>query len=110
MESCLIENKPPKAGLLGRFGILFSNPLKLFGELTEKPDFIWPVIFLTLITIFSIPVAKFQLNLLSESKPELTNNLNNFSINVIIAYSTVNTLFRVLFLWFIQTGIYTIYQ
>jgi hypothetical protein len=102
----LSENKPLRSSFLERIGLLFSNPLKLFGELSGKPDFQWPVIFISLYVVFSIPMARFQLDRLSESNPDLIRNPGGIAAIGIIAYSVFVTLFRILAGWFIQTGLY----
>ncbi|MCL6590107.1 MAG: YIP1 family protein [Firmicutes bacterium] len=76
METPLtMVNDQPKLGFLSRLVGLFTGPGRVFAWLSEKPDFIWPVIFLLISLGFSLSVKDFLLQVMIETFPKYAETL-----------------------------------
>jgi hypothetical protein len=112
METPLtVVNDQPKLGFFSRLAGLFTGPGRVFAWLREKPDFVWPVIFLLISVGFSIPIGNFQTKLMAETFPKYADAMAKAPVKsqATMVIGIISGLFTIIVIWMITTLIYKLF-
>lgn len=100
METPLtIVNDQPKLGFFSRLTGLFAAPGRVFAWLREKPDFLWPVIFILISAGFSVCMKDFLLKVMIEAYPkyaDIFSKAPNISPALMVGSAVFNLLLALL--------------
>lgn len=109
METSIQVNQEPQIGFFARLGNLFAAPSRVFAQLREKPDLVWPLIFFAVIVGLSLYQADFYQKLMMDSFPKLGAQLSQAQLNnspAMVVVKVVSSIVSLLISWCLLTGFY----
>jgi hypothetical protein len=103
-----VRNEQPKIGFFSRLTGLFASPGKVFSWLREKPDFLWPVIFILIYMGFTIPILNLQPQVMADKFPKYAEAMAQAPTNngLVLIFAVVGALFGLVFAWGFTALIY----
>ncbi|HEX7713482.1 MAG TPA: Yip1 family protein [Bacillota bacterium] len=107
--SVQVNQEQSRLGFFARLGNLFSAPSRVFAQLREKPDLIWPLIFFAVMAGLSLATASFNQKLLADSFPKYAAILSQAQAQkstFALIGGAVGSLVGLAFFWVLGTGIY----
>ncbi|MCL6589368.1 MAG: YIP1 family protein [Firmicutes bacterium] len=105
MENSMVRDNLKQLNFFTRITNLFTSPNAVFDSLLKKPDFIWPVIFITITSLINVPITEYINKIAIQSYPKYAEILNSqpqtpMLVSILIGFVSL------IALWFIGSLVY----